>query len=180
VSVTYLGSKSIGQIAIGISALSLPQLLAFLNELLRQQGDLEARIALYVQYTGVAVTDPATLAAQLEAAILALKDQIAAIVASAIPAMPTINAGVEAELTALLPRLAALQLIYDQLDAAMKVAGVHAFRIDSKPAELGNELQALIGGGIAGGLPNARVQGVMYLTESPATLATLGGVLLAG
>lgn len=179
-SVEYLGSKSLGAVAIGVDLLALPQLLQFLAELLSQKGDIVARLAVYAQLTGVAITDPATLIAQLEAAILALKDQVAAIVAGAIPAIPTISAGVDAELALLLPRIAALQLIVDQLNAAVSAGGVHAFKIDSTAAEVGGELASLVSGGIGGGLPSARIKGVMYVTESPATFAAMSGVLLTG
>ena len=179
-SFTFLGTKSVGSFAKSLPDLALPELLAFLAELTRQQGDFSARLATYVQLSGIAITDPATLIAQLTAAIAALKDQIAAIVAGAIPAIPTITASVDADLAILLPKLAALQLIVDQINAAISLGGLHCFKVDSTPADLGGEVSSLIGGGIAGGLASARIRGVMAVTEDPATFLALQGLILTG
>jgi hypothetical protein len=133
VSVTFLGTKSVGAFAKGIDTLALPQLLSLSERAPRQQGDLSARLAVYANLAGVALTDPATMIAQIEATILAMKDQIAAIVAGFIPAIPTFSASVDADLLVLLPKLAALQIIYDQIKGAVSLGGVHLFSVDSTP-----------------------------------------------
>jgi hypothetical protein len=157
VSVTFLGTKSVGAFAKGFDTLALPQLLAFLNELLSQQGDLSARLAVYANIAGVAITDPATMIAQIEAAILAMKDQIAAIVAGFIPAIPTFSASVDATSWCSCQSSQHCRSSYDQIKAPVSLGGVHLFSVDSTPADVGGELASLVSGGIDGGLPNARI-----------------------
>ncbi len=176
----HLGSKTVGAINIGVAALSLPALLQYLAELQAQQAELLARLNLYVQVSAT-FTDPTALIAQLQAAIAALMSQIAAILAGVLPSLPTATASVNVEIGALLPKLLPLNALITSINAAISAGGIHAWSIDTTAAQLGGEVSAGVAGGLpGGGLPGARVRGVLFLTESAAAHAALGTLLLTG
>jgi hypothetical protein len=145
--ITHLGSKTVGAICIGLSAIALPSLAHYLDELAAKVADYKARLDAYVKISAH-FTSPAALITQLEAAILGLKDRLAAIVAGAIPAIPTATASVTADLGLVLPKFAALQLIIDELKLSLSAGGVHAYSVDGDAASVGSDLGATIAGGL--------------------------------
>jgi hypothetical protein len=177
-SVTHLGSKSVGAINIGVSTIALPQLSALLADLLSRiaalQGQVTANLALIAT-----LPDPAAMAAAIAAAAAAAVSQIAAIITSIPAPLVSANVTLGVDLAGLQSLLVALQLAVDTLTAAVSAGGVHAFRVDSTAAAVAGELSALTSGGMpGGGLPGARVYGVVLLTESPAAFSALSTVLL--
>lgn len=175
-SVTYLGSKSIGQVCIGV-AVAVPALSASLSELLARianlQGQITANLALLAS-----PPDPLALAAAIEAAAMAAVSQIASIIAS-IPA-PLISANVSLglDVAALLSLADLLRTLVADLSGALSAGGIHAWSVDSTAGAVGGELAAALSGGVPGAISGARVQGLLILTDSPAAFASLSKVLL--
>lgn len=177
-SVSHLGSKTLGAVSIGVTTLTLPQVLQYLSELLSQQAELVARLDAYASIQ-VSFTDPATLIAQLQAALAGFSSQLAAIAAGALPTIGDATLSINADLAGLGLRVAALRDLTTQLEVALSAGGLHAFSVDSTAATVGAELAAQTAGGMpGGGLPNARVRGVVLLTEDPATYTALSSLLL--
>lgn len=170
--IKYLGSKTLGAISLALGQ-ALPALDAYLKELLSQNGELAGRLEVYARFSG-AVADPTTLAAQLAAAIANFPAQLSSIALGAMPSVTTAVASVNADMLKLAARLNGLRMLYEALSAAASAGGVHAFAVDSTPANVGPELAAEVSGGMpGGGLPGARIRGVIFLTENPATYTAM-------
>ncbi len=177
-SVTFLGTKSLGaaNIALGLAA---PAIAAFIADVLARiaalQGQVTANLALIAT-----LPDPVAMAQAIAAAAAAALAAIADIITSIPLPLIDANVGLGLDLAALLALLPQIQLIFDTLTAAVSAGGVHAFKVDATPATVGGELSALVSGGINGGLANARIRGVLFVTENPATFAAMSTVLLTG
>lgn len=177
-AVTFLGTKSVGAACIGV-ALAVPALAAALADLLSRLADLQGQVAANIALI-TSVPDPMAILAAIEGAVKGLVDNITGIVASIPGPLIEANATLGLDIAALLALKLQLETLIGTLTAAVSAGGVHAFKVDSTPAMVGTELAALVSGGIAGGLSNARIQGVLFVTESPATFSALSSVLLTG
>lgn len=174
-SVTFLGTKSIGSVA-PVIALTLPALNGYLSSLLAQAADLASRLNILAQMS-VDLAVPSVPAA-ITAALTAITSQLTSIAAGMLPTASAAIVGLNAELAGINLSLAAIRTVVDTITLAASAGGVHAFAIDSTPATVGGELAALVSGGINGGLPTARIQGVALVTESPATFSAMSKVFL--
>lgn len=169
----YLGSKTVGAFAIGLSTIAYPLLLEYLASLVAKHAEIQARLAIYATLS-VTLPDPAAMIAQLQAAVAALMAQIESILKGAIPAITFSGINVEADLALILPALGAIQLAKATLDAAFSAGGLHVWSIDTSASALAGEVSAALSGGLpGGGLPGARVLGALILTELPATHSAL-------
>lgn len=178
-SVTYLGSKSIGAVCLSI-ALAVPALTPALSDLVGRIGSLQAQIAGNAA-TIAAPPNPVALAASLTSAAAAAVASIPLIVASIPAPLLAANVTLAADVAALLALKDLINAALLPLSAAASAGGLHALAVDSTPATVGTELASLVSSGMpGGGLPTARVRGVVLLTEDPATFSALSTVLLTG
>lgn len=175
-SVTYLGGKSVGQVCIGVAA-AVPALSASLSELLARLANLQGQVTANLALLAT-LPDPVALAAAIEAAALAAVTQIANIIASIPAPLIQANASLGVDIAALISLRDLLVSLVADLSAAISAGGIHAWSVDSTAAAVGGELAAALSGGVPGALPNARVQGLLVLTDSPASFAALSKVLL--
>lgn len=168
--VSYLGSKSLGALNPMFASVSTGALSNFLNSLQSQFDSLSAQSQHYLKLA--ALPDPTTMAAQLAAALASIGSQLSAIALQAIPSIGTAQLEFAAQLGLIGAQLLSVKTLMADINAQLSLGGVHAFSVDgSTPATLGNELTTLIGGGMpGGGLPTARLGGVILLSESPASL----------
>lgn len=175
-TVTYLGSRSVAGVNLAL-ATSLPALNAYVASLLAARSDLQARIETYASLS-VTLADPASIAAQLAAALGTLAGTLTSIAAGALPTVSAASAGAAADLAALGVTISGVRAIVDTLTAAASAGGIHGFAVDSTAGTVGSELALLVSSGLpGGGGPAARVQGVAFLTEDPAAHAALSTVL---
>lgn len=175
-SVTLLGTKSVGQVCIGVAA-ALPVLASSLSDLLGRIANLQGQIAANLAILATP-PDPVGLATAITAAAAAAASQIANIIA-AIPA-PIVSANVSlaADVAALLTLKASLETVVSTLTAAVSAGGVHVWSVDSTAGAVAGEVSAALSSIPGSPLPSARVQGVVLLCVDPATAAALSTVLL--
>lgn len=175
-AVTHLGEKTVGQVCIGI-AIAVPALGAALTDLLSRIAGLQGQITKNLSLIATP-PNPADLAASLAAAAASVVTKIADIVA-AIPG-PLVQANLQlgADVAALTALKTTIETAVTTLTGAISAGGIHVYSIDAVAASLGGEIATAVGGGLPGGLPNERVQGVMYLTRSPAALSALSTLQL--
>ncbi len=175
--IKHLGSKTVGSVSLAVG-LALPTLAQYLADLLSRHGELTGRLSTYANL-GIALANPAAIAAQLTSALAALTSQLASIAAGALPSVTTATASVNVDIGTIGVNLSAIQALINNLNAAASAGGLHAFSVDSTAASVGAELASQVSSGMpGGGLPGARVQGVILLTESPATFEALSALLL--
>ena len=178
-SVTYVGSKSIGAVCLSI-ALAVPALTPALSDLVTRIGSLQSQIAANAA-TAASPPNPVALAASLASAAAAAVASIPVIVASIPGPLLAANITLAADVASLLALQALLTSALSTLSAAASAGGLHVLSVDSTPATVGTELASLVSSGMpGGGLPTARVRGVLLLTEDPATFSALSTVLLTG
>lgn len=178
-SVTYVGSRPIGAVCLSI-ALAVPALTPALSDLVTRIGSLQAQIAANAS-TAASPPNPVALAASLTTAAAAALASIPAIVASIPGPLLAANVTLAADVASLLALKDLVTTALSTLSAAASAGGLHVLAVDSTPATVGSELDALVSGGMpGGGLPTARVRGVLLLTEDPATFSALSTVLLTG
>lgn len=174
-SFTFLGTKSVGAACIGV-ALAVPTLAGSLGDLLSRIAALEAQVAANAAML-LSLPNPAEIAASIQSAALAAVAAISDIVTSIPGPLISANASLEKDLAVLVGLKASIESVVGTLSGAISAGGVHCFAIDSTPASLGGEVSAAIAGGISGGLPGARIRGVMLVTEDPASFAALSAVV---
>lgn len=178
-SVTYVGSYSVASANLAIG-LALPAISSLLSDLLARIAALNGQIAANATLI-LTPPDPTALAASIAAAAAAAVSQIASIITSIPGPLISANASLGANVAALLGLQLALQSIVDTFSAAASAGGLHVLAVDSTPAMVGGELSGLVSGGMpGGGLPTARVRGVLMLTEDPATFATMSALFRTG
>lgn len=178
-SVTYVGSYSVGAANLAI-ALALPALTDLLSDLLSRIAALNGQITANVSLIATP-PDPTALAAAIADAAANAVASIASIIANIPGPLIAANASLGVNVAALLALQTALQAIVNQFSAAASAGGLHVLAVDSTPAAVGGELGGVVSGGMpGGGLPTARIQGAIYLTESPATFATMSGLFRTG
>lgn len=179
-AVTHLGSKTLGAVHPGLKTLALPALLQYLNDLISQVASLTSQATQYAQLLATP-PNPLQLLAELKQVIDTLAAQIATIAASVLPTLTAGSISFAAQLGALELKLAGIRALHSEIEAALSAGGVHAFAIDSTPATVGSELAARVAGGMpGGGLPGARIRGVLLVTEDPATFVAMQKLLLVG
>lgn len=175
--ITHLGSKTLGALNPMLATLTTTALSDYLNSLHVRFNELTAMSQHYVKLA--TLPDPATMAAQLSAALASIGSQLATLALGAIPTIGIAQADFVVQLGLIGVQLAAVTAVMADLVAALSAGGVHAFSVDSTAATVGPELTALVSGGMpGGGLPNARVRGVLLLTEDPAAFTALSKLLL--
>lgn len=177
-SVSYLGSKSVGEANIGV-ALALPALATALHDLTSRLAAAESKIAANLTLISTPLK-PTDLLSSLTAAVTGFASNIETIVASIPGPLLDANLSLASEIGGLLVLQAAITATVSTLTAAASAGGIHVLKIDSTPATVGSELAGLVSGGIGGGLSTARIQGVAFVTESPAAFSAMSGVLLTG
>ncbi len=170
-AVTYITTTSLASANLAIP-LVLPALTQMITDLLARLAELTGQINANVALLAT-LPNPADLAAAIAAAAASALSQIANIITSIPQPLIEANLSFGAKFLALDVFRVQLESILTTLNGALSAGGVHVFKVDSTAAAVGSELAALVSGGINGGLPGARVQGVMLLTESPATAAIL-------
>lgn len=177
-AVTYLGTYSVASANLAIG-LALPAISSLLADLLSRIAALNGQISANASLI-LTPPDPVALTAAIVAAAANAVAQIGAIVASIPAPLVTANASLGINVAALLALQASLQTIVTTFSAAASAGGIHALAVDSTPAAVGGELAGLVSGGMpGGGLPTARIRGVAYLTEDPASFAVMSGLFLA-
>lgn len=177
--VAYVGSKTIGAACISIG-LAVPALSSTLSDLLSRIAGLQAQINANLAAIAVPM-DPLQLAAALAAAAADIATQIPQIVASVPLSSIEANVTLSSDLASLLAFKTLLESAVTTLTAAASAGGLHVLSVDSTPAAVGGELAGVVSTGMpGGGLPTARIQGAILVTESPATFAALSSVLLTG
>jgi hypothetical protein len=178
-AVTHLGSKTVGAINIGVT-LALPALAAALADLLARLAALTAQFTANVALLA-SLPDPTELAAAIAAAAAAAVGTITDIITNIPGPIASAQVSLGAELGLLNGIRIALEDVVNTLKAAVSAGGVHAFSVDTTNTAVAGELAAALTGGLpGGGVPTARVRGVLLLTEDPAAFAALSTVLLTG
>lgn len=178
-SVSTIGTLSIGAVNIGV-ALAIPVLGSSLSEILSLVASLQAQIAANLTLS-LTLPDPLAIAAAIAEAAASAVARIEEILLNLPGPLIDANLDLSAQLSLLLSLSVSLNGLLATLNAAASLGGLHAFAVDSTPATIGGEIDALVSGGMpGGGLPTARVRGVLLLTEDPATFSALSTVLLTG
>lgn len=172
-SVTYLGSKSLGTAVPAIGA-SLGAITAMLSDVANRLASVNQQISINTALT-TTLPDPLGLAASLATAAAAVAGLAPLIVASYPLPLAASASLLAADLAALNALSAALNAASATLTAAASTGGIHVLSADSTGGSIGGELSAALSGVVTA---SARVQGVIMLTESPAAFATMGSVLL--
>ena len=176
-TVSTIGTLSVGAVNIGV-ALAIPVLGSSLSEILALTASLEAQIAANLTLS-LTLPDPLAIAAAIAEAAATAVAKIEEILLNIPGPLVDANLDLSAQLSLLLALSLNLKGLLATLSAAMSAGGIHAFRVDSTPASLGGEISALVSGGMpGGGLPTARVRGVLLLTEDPAAFTALSTLLL--
>lgn len=174
--VKFVGTKSVGAVNLAIG-LALPALASTLLDLATRLSALGEQFTANANLIATPI-DPLAMAASIQSAaanaLLSITDLLASVPASLIDA----NLSLKVQIAGLEALRVSFQAIYDTLEGAASAGGVHLFSIDSTASAVGAQLSAVTAGGIAGGLPNARVYGFAALTELPATRTSMSKVFL--
>lgn len=168
-SAILIGNLSVGAVSptlAGINTVAIAELQASLNAALDAEASLNLQIA-----------DPSLLIAGALSfnvsgqALLALQALTPAQLLASLQASLSLNLALQASLNASL----SLQLA---LLANLSVGGVFAYAIDSTVGTTGGDISAALSSGLPDGSgPTVPVQGLLLLTDSPASFAALGATL---
>lgn len=171
-TITALGELSIGETIPGAAAVGVAGA-AGINLAL---PDIQARLDALLAFSPAAVD----FAAQLALAQQIVVSIQAAITAGLTP--PSISAQIAAvgaliaELTAAVASIHAQLTIIVDFQALLSAAGIFAYAYDGQVDDLGDELDAEIGGGIGGGSPTDHCNALVLVTSEGATWTAMGEI----
>lgn len=159
-TVTYLGSLSVGATIPGVNAA-----LAVAN------ADLDSKIAALASFS--VSLEPPSIAAQISLTQSILADLNAMATLGISP--PSLSVQF-ASVLALLATLNAQLLVLQALATNLAAAGVHAYTYAGAANALGGEFSAELAGGFPGGAPTDATNALLLATTIPATWAAIAQV----
>jgi hypothetical protein len=159
-TVTYLGSRTIGDTVPGVN-----------GAILSAMGDVQARETALASF--VPSITPPSISADIQTNGEILVNLQAAATFGIEP--PSVDAQVAIMADALLLLQGQLQVILDLLDV-FGTAGVHAYAYDGQADAMGGELTAELAGGFPGGAPTDHANAIILATTIPATWVAMAAV----
>jgi hypothetical protein len=171
-TVTYVGSLSIGDLVPGAAAAAVAGA-AGINAAL---PDIQARIAALASFSPA----PVDFAAQLALA----QQMVASITASISLGLPVPS--IAAQIAIVAAQIAALEASVLAINANLTIvtdfqdlltaAGIHVYAFDGQVQDLGNELDTELSGGVPGGSPTDASNALVMVTTVSATWTAISQV----
>jgi hypothetical protein len=172
-TVVYLGELSIGLAVPGCSAAvdaGIAGITGTLDNLLAQLTALNAFLPVPIDFTAqLALAQQMVLSVQHAISVGLPVPSLAAQVA--------IIAAKVAELTASITAITAQLTVLVDLQEPLTAAGVFAYAYDGATADLGNELDSALGGGVPGGTAGQHANAFVMVTTIPATWDAMGQIV---